>query len=71
MLTKLFERNLGGLDRLLRFYLGLAMLAYALPYWAPQTGWNWIGLFGIVPLLTAVSGRCSLYSLAGLSSCPR
>jgi hypothetical protein len=71
MLSKLFERNLGGLDRLLRLYLGLAMLAYALPYWAPQNGWNWIGLLGIVPLLTAVSGRCSLYGLVGLSSCPR
>ena len=43
MLGNLMTRNLGGFDRLLRFYLGLAMIAWALPYWAPQTGWNAIG----------------------------
>jgi hypothetical protein len=64
-------RNLGGLDRLFRFYLGLFMIACALPYWAPQTGWNWIGWLGIVPLLSAVAGRCGVYRLVGLSTCPR
>ena len=63
--------NLGGLDRLVRFYLGLAMIAYALPYWAPQTGWNWVGWLGIVPLLTSVVGACGIYRAVGLSTCPR
>ena len=64
-------RNIGGLDRLVRFYLGLAMIGLALPYWAPETGWNWVGWLGMVPLLSAVSGRCGLYRLVGLSTCPR
>lgn len=70
MFGKIFDRNIGGTDRLLRFYLGLAMIACALPFWVPQTGWNWIGVLGVVPLLTSVSGRCGLYGLAGLSTCP-
>ncbi len=61
-------RNIGGLDRLLRFYAGLVMIAFALPYWAPQTGWNWVGWLGLVPVLSAVAGSCGLYRLLGLST---
>jgi hypothetical protein len=64
-------RNIGGLDRLVRFYLGLALIGLALPYWTPETGWNWVGWLGLVPLLSAVSGRSGLYRLVGLSTCPR
>lgn len=63
-------RNLGGFDRLVRFYVGLAMIAFALPFWAPQTGWNWIGWFGIVPVLSAIVGTCGFYRIAGLNTCP-
>jgi hypothetical protein len=66
----IMDRNLGGLDRLVRFYLGLVMIASALPYWAPQTGWNWIGWFGVLPLASALVGSCKLYSLVGLSTRP-
>lgn len=64
-------RNLGGLDRLLRFYLGLALIAWALPYWAPQAGWNWMGWIGVPLVLSALAGSCKLYTVAGLSTCPR
>ncbi len=64
-------RNIGGLDRLLRFYVGLALIAFALPYWAPQTGWNWIGWFGLVPVFSAVAGSCGLYRITGISTCAR
>jgi hypothetical protein len=64
-------RNLGGLDRLLRFYLALAMIAWALPFWAPQTGWNWIGWFGVIPLATSLLGSCGLYRVAGLTTVSR
>jgi hypothetical protein len=62
---------MGGLDRLLRFYLGLALLAFALPFWAPQTGMNWIGWLGLPLMLSAIVGSCGAYRLAGLSTCPR
>ncbi|WP_196240278.1 YgaP family membrane protein [Alsobacter soli] len=64
-------KNMGGLDRLIRFYLGLAMVAFALPFWAPQTGWNWIGYLGLLPMLSAVVGSCGVYRIVGLSTCPR
>jgi len=64
-------RNIGALDRLLRFYLGLAMIGFALPFWAPQTGWNWIGWLGIVPLVSSLAGTCGLYRLIGVTTCSR
>ena len=30
----------------------------------------WLGLTGIVPLLTRIPSSCALYSLLGVSSCP-
>ena len=59
------KSNVGGIDRILRIVLGLALLAMTL------TGtigvWGWIGL---VPLGTAVLGFCPLYSMLGLNTCP-
>lgn len=63
-------RNLSALDRLLRFYAGLALIAVALPFWVPQTGWNWIGWFGIVPVASALFGTCGLYRIVGISTVP-
>lgn len=60
--------NMGGIDRVLRIVLGLALLWYALL--APATGYNWIGWIGVVPLLTALVGNCPLYSIIGVSTCP-
>jgi hypothetical protein len=64
-------RNMGGLDRLLRFYLGLVLIAFALPYWAPDTGWNWLGWLGLPLALGAVAGSCGLYRLVRVSTGPR
>ncbi|MGD9867012.1 MAG: DUF2892 domain-containing protein [Hyphomicrobiales bacterium] len=64
-------RNVGGIDRVLRFVVGLALIAYAIPLGFPQTGWNWVGWIGVVPLLTAVFSTCPAYSLIGVSTCKR
>ena len=63
--------NVGGLDRILRIVLGIALIAYAIPLGFPHTGWNFVGWIGVVPLLTALMGSCPLYSLAGVSTCSR
>jgi len=63
-------RNMSALDRLVRFYAGLALVAFALPFWAPQTGWNWIGWFGLIPMLSAIVGTCGIYRLVGMSTAP-
>lgn len=62
--------NVGGLDRLLRFVVGVALMALALgfgPGLGPQL-WGWIG---IVPLATALLGWCPLYSMLGIRTCTR
>ncbi len=63
--------NVGLPDRIVRIVAGLALLAFALGYIYPATGWNWIGWIGVVPILTAVVGWCPLYTLLGISTCLR
>jgi hypothetical protein len=62
--------NVGSLDRILRIGVGLVLIAYAIPVGFHQTGWNWTGWIGVVPLLTAIFAYCPAYALFGISSCP-
>lgn len=62
--------NIGTLDQYVRIVLGLALIAYALQDGLPIQGWHWIGLAGVVPLVTAFFRRCPLYVMLGISSCP-
>mgnify|MGYP001604578587 CR=1 FL=1 len=59
------KNNVGGIDRILRIVVGLALVALTL------TGsigvWGWLGL---VLVGTAAIGFCPLYPLLGLNSCP-
>lgn len=54
------------LERMVRVVLGLALLAMV----TRGTIGAW-GYIGIVPLITGLSGMCPLYSLLGISTCPR
>ncbi|MEJ1994971.1 MAG: DUF2892 domain-containing protein [Limibacillus sp.] len=58
------NRNVGGIDRLLRVLLGLGLLS--LIFVGPQTYW---GLLGLIPLGTALIGFCPAYSLFGIRTC--
>lgn len=60
--------NVGTIDRALRVVLGLALIAFALRLGFPDTGWNWIGWIGVVPLATALIGNCPAYSVLGFST---
>ena len=62
--------NVGSIDRIARIIIGLLLIAYAIPLGFAQTGWNWVGWIGVVPLLTAFFGFCPLYTLLGISTCP-
>jgi Inner membrane protein YgaP-like, transmembrane domain len=62
--------NVGNIDRTIRVILGLVLIAFAIPLGFPQTGWNWVGWIGVVPIVTAIFGTCPLYGLLGLSTCP-
>ncbi len=61
--------NVGPIDRAIRAIVGLLLIAYAIPIGFPETGWNWVGWIGIVPLLTAIVGFCPAYTVFGLSTC--
>jgi len=56
------KTNVGGIDRILRIVVGLAV-----------TGWgiyaqNWLGAIGAIPLLTGLLGWCPLYLPLKLST---
>ena len=57
-------KNIGTIDRSVRFLAGLILLA--LVFIGPQTPWGWIGL---VPLATALMGWCPPYTLFGINTC--
>jgi len=60
--------NVGTIDRALRIVFGSALIAFALRLGFPDTGWNWIGWIGVVPLVTALVGNCPAYSVLGFST---
>ncbi|WP_243303065.1 YgaP family membrane protein [Geothrix oryzisoli] len=53
-------------ERVLRVLAGL--VAISLVFLGPKTAWGWIG----IPLiLTGATGLCPLYTVLGISTCPR
>ena len=57
--------NVGGIDRILRILVGLALIGATL---AGMIGvWGWIG---VVPLLTGTFKFCPAYSMFGMNTCP-
>ena len=61
--------NIGTLDQYVRIVVGLALIAYALQDGLAILGWHWLGLVGVVPLVTAFFKSCPLYTVLGISSC--
>lgn len=60
----MMSRNMGTVDRTIRAILGLVLIA--LVFIGPQSAWGWLG---VIPLATAVVGRCPAYSLLGIKTC--
>jgi hypothetical protein len=58
--------NMGNLDRIIRIVVGVVLIAYALRLGFPETGWNWVGWIGVVPILTALVRVCPAYSIMGI-----
>jgi hypothetical protein len=56
-------KNMGGVDRAVRFVLGVAILGVGLSRGA---WWGWLGL---VPIATAAVSVCPAYLPFGLSTC--
>ena len=61
--------NVGMIDRIVRIAFGVLLIAFAIPVGFPQTGWNWVGWIGVIPIATALIGNCPAYSIFGISTC--
>lgn len=59
------KTNVGTIDRIIRVILGLGILGAGFYFK------NWLGLIGLVPLLTAFVGFCPAYVPFGLSTCAK
>jgi len=57
------KANVGGIDRILRYLVGLALLGAGLYFK------SWWGLVGLLPILTATVRFCPAYLPFGLSTC--
>ncbi|MGM0508035.1 MAG: YgaP family membrane protein [Fusobacteriota bacterium] len=55
--------NVGKVDKVIRVILGVALLV-----WGAMSK-NWIGIIGVIPLVTGIIGQCPLYRLAGINTC--
>lgn len=58
--------NVGSIDKVIR--LILAAVFFSL-FFILQGDLKWIGLVGIVPLVTALAGWCPLYTVFGIKTC--
>lgn len=56
------KHNVGGIDRILRIIVGLALIGWGV------YAQNWWGAIGIIPLFTGAIGWCPAYLPFGLSS---
>ena len=59
------ERNVGGIDKVIRIIVGLIIGAVGYYYN------SWWGLIGIIPVLTALINWCPLYLPFGIKTCKK
>ncbi|QPC43316.1 DUF2892 domain-containing protein [Kaustia mangrovi] len=61
-------RNVGGIDRIARIVVGLALLSLIV---LMDGAARWWGLIGLVPLATGLMSYCPAYSIFGIDTCAR
>lgn len=67
----MFKTNVGSADRALRIILGIVLIGVYFLF--PGNAWWAIValVVGIVALATGLMSTCPLYSVLGVSTCPR
>lgn len=58
--------NVGGIDRILRIVVGIALIAFALFSGHEYAVWGWVG---VVPLATGLIRWCPVYLPFGIKTC--
>lgn len=61
----IMKRNVGTVDQWIRIILGVALLSLL---FFLSGGIRWIGLIGLVPLITGIIGYCPIYSLLKINT---
>lgn len=61
------KANVGTPDRVFRIVLGIALLAL---FVLAEGTLKYVGLIGIIPLVTGLFRFCPLYAILGLNTCP-
>lgn len=56
-------QNVGNAERIVRVLVGLSVIAAGVYYQ------NWLGLIGLLPIATGLTGYCPPYQLLGISTC--
>lgn len=64
----MLKTNVGGIDRILRIVVGLALIAGF--FLNTEASMRWLYLLGIIPLATGLMQTCPLYTMLGLNTCP-
>jgi hypothetical protein len=59
------QKNVGTADKVIRIIIGLGLLSLV---FTRQDSSRWIGLIGLVPLLTVAMSWCPLYTLLGIKT---
>ena len=63
------KKNMGGIDRLVRAVIGIALIYYAMSNLPGSDVWMVpAGIVGFIVLLTAIFGFCPVYKLFGMNS---
>ncbi len=62
------EKNVGSVDRVLRF--AAAVVLFSL-FFLLEGQIRYLGLLGIVPLVTGLMNFCPLYKIMGLNTCSK
>jgi len=56
------KRNVGKIDRIIRIILGIIIIALGIIFE------SWLGLFGIIPIATGLTGACGIYLPLGINT---
>mgnify|MGYP003997008007 CR=1 FL=1 len=64
----MFRNNVGGVDRIVRAVIGVALIAAFFMY-PDLLNWKWVVLFvGLILLFTSVMSSCMIYSVLGMTT---
>ncbi|OXS61021.1 hypothetical protein B1A99_05700 [Cohnella sp. CIP 111063] len=61
-------KNVGTIDRMTRIVIGLGVLSLV---FVLEGGIRFVGLLGLVFVLTGLAGSCLMYRMLGVSTCKR